>query len=333
MLWYNGRQMLRTDVLRAWGRILQGYHPSLSIEITTKCPLKCPGCYAYQPEHLAGTPLVSLADYQGSELVEGILALIDRERPLVVHLVGGEPLVRYRELGELLPRIIERGVHVELVTSAVRRIPREWADLDKLNIVVSIDGLQPEHDERRKPATYERILAHIEGHRIYIHCTITSQMMRRDGYLDEFVRFWSARPEIGQIRFSFFTPQVGETSIEILTREMRERAVRDMERLGREHPKLLVTPGMLRSYLAPPRTPDECIFARVTQCVSADLATRVTPCQFGGTPDCTQCGCVASMGLHAIGGHRLPGGIPVGRIFEASHRVGAAVRRTRAAGA
>jgi MoaA/NifB/PqqE/SkfB family radical SAM enzyme len=315
--------------MRSWGRILQGYHPSLSIEITTKCPLSCPGCYAYQPEHLAGTPLESLADFQGDELVEGILALIDRRRPLVVHLVGGEPLVRYRELGVLLPRIIERGIHVELVTSAVRPIPREWAALEKLNIVVSIDGLQPEHDVRRKPATYERILKHIEGHRIYIHCTITSQMMRRDGYLEEFLEFWSARPEVAQIRFSFFTPQVGETSIEILTPEMREKAVADMDRLRHRYGKLLITPGMLKTYLSPPQSPEECIFARVTACVSADLETVVTPCQFGGTPDCSRCGCVASIGLHTLGRHRLPGRIQVGKLFFASDRIGGAVRRAR----
>ena len=52
-----GAAMDRTHVFRAWGRILQGRPPSLSIEITTRCPLSCPGCYAYQPEHLAGTPL------------------------------------------------------------------------------------------------------------------------------------------------------------------------------------------------------------------------------------------------------------------------------------
>jgi hypothetical protein len=39
--------------------------------------------------------------------------------------------------------------------------------------VVSVDGLQPEHDKRRSPATYERILKHIVGHRTTIHCTIT----------------------------------------------------------------------------------------------------------------------------------------------------------------
>ena len=34
-----------------------------------------------------------------------------------------------------------------------------------LSVVVSIDGLQPEHDERRKPATYERILKNIAAAR------------------------------------------------------------------------------------------------------------------------------------------------------------------------
>jgi hypothetical protein len=67
----------------------------------------------------------------------------------------------------------------------------------------------------------------------------------------------------------------------------------------------------------------------VTRCISADLETEVTPCQLGGTPDCANCGCVASVGLHAVGRHRLPGGIRVGRIFDTSLRVGDAVRKLR----
>ena len=80
------------------------------------------------------------------------------------------------------------------MTSAVRPIPIEWAPLRRLQIVVSIDGLQPEHDVRRTPATYDRILKHIEGHQITVHCTVTRQQVRRDGYLEEFVRFWSDEP-------------------------------------------------------------------------------------------------------------------------------------------
>src|ERR687884_1881552 len=96
--------MEKRDVLRAWGRILTGRYPSLSIEITRECPLRCPGCYAYEPEHLGDAgPLRSLADYKGQALVDGVLALVKQYRPLHISIVGGEPLVRYKELNTLLP--------------------------------------------------------------------------------------------------------------------------------------------------------------------------------------------------------------------------------------
>ena len=39
-------------LFRAWGKILRGNLPVLSIEITRECPLTCPGCYAYASDHL-----------------------------------------------------------------------------------------------------------------------------------------------------------------------------------------------------------------------------------------------------------------------------------------
>src|SRR5205807_2697116 len=131
------------------------------------------------------------------------------ERPLHVSLVGGDPLVRYREVERLLPELDARGVHTQVVTSAFRTIPVEWSRFAHLNVVVSIDGLQPEHDERRKPATYERILKSIAGAKVTIHSTITGQIAERPGYLEEFLRFWCAMPEINKIWFSLFTPQIG----------------------------------------------------------------------------------------------------------------------------
>src|SRR4029077_15080612 len=130
-------------------------------------------------------------DLKGQALVDGVLGLIESHRPLHVSIVGGEPLVRYRVLSVLLPQLAERGIHVQLVTSAVREIPAQWRGLRRLSIVVSIDGLQPEHDARRTPATYDRILKHIAGHEITVHCTVTRQQVNRPGYLDEFLRFWS----------------------------------------------------------------------------------------------------------------------------------------------
>src|SRR5262252_7548120 len=115
--------MKKRDIFRGWGRILSGHHPMLSVEITRECPLRCPGCYAYQPEHLGEAgPLRQLSELKGEALVTGVLALVRRFRPLHLSIVGGEPLVRYRELDVLLPKLERLGVEVQVVTSAVRPI-------------------------------------------------------------------------------------------------------------------------------------------------------------------------------------------------------------------
>lgn len=320
-------------ILQAWGRILAGYAPSLSIEITRECPLRCPGCYAYGDEHLGGAlTLRQVRDFKGQELIDNVLALVDQHKPLHVSIVGGEPLVRYRELDTILPALSARGIYVQLVTSAVREIPPAWAAIPKLHIVVSIDGLQPEHDARRTPATYDRILKHIAGHRIVVHCTVTRQQVNRAGYLEEFLAFWSERPEVRKIWMSLYTPQVGEESEERLTPDDRRRVVADLMALRLRYPRLEAPEGMLNVYAHPPESPDECVFARTTTSVSADFTTRIEPCQFGGTPDCANCGCVASAGLAAVERHKLWGFVPVGAIFSGSVAIGDAVRRRRERG-
>lgn len=317
-------------IIAAWGRILTGRAPSLSIEITRECPLRCPGCYAFGDEHLGGeVTLREVSDFKGQALIDGVLDLVDTHKPLHLSIVGGEPLVRYKELNTLLPLLSKRGIHVQLVTSAVREIPMEWHGLRRLSIVVSIDGLQPEHDARRAPATYERIQQHIAGHRVTVHCTVTRQQVNRPGYLEEFLRFWSAKSEVRKIWMSLYTPQVGEYSPERLTPADRTRVVADLMALRLKYPRLEAPAELLDVYAHPPSSPDDCVFARTTTTVSADLKTKITPCQFGGTPDCGSCGCIASAGLAAVARHHLWGFIPVGTIFTGSVKVGETVRRLR----
>ncbi|HEX8458811.1 MAG TPA: radical SAM protein [Pyrinomonadaceae bacterium] len=320
--------MKRSDAIHAWGRILRGYAPSLSIEITRECPLRCPGCYAYEPEHLGAVgPLRTLADAKGDELVESVVKLVRQYRPLHLSIVGGEPLVRFRELNQLLPILSDMKIGVQLVTSAVRQIPAEWAEIDELYLVVSVDGLQPDHDVRRKPATYERILQNIKGHRVTIHCTVTHQMTERRGYFAEFLSFWSARPEVKKIWFSLFTPQVGAEVEELLSTEERERVLDELKNLRARFPKLNLPDLVLAGYRNPPQSPAECIFARTTVNITADLKNRITPCQFGGTPDCSQCGCMASAGLKAVGDHKLFGFVPVKSLYYASDAIGRTTRK------
>jgi organic radical activating enzyme len=310
-------------IFGAWGRILTGYRPSLAIEITRECPLRCPGCYAYGDDHLGGEKtLRQLNDYKGQELVDGILRLVDEHRPLHLSIVGGEPLVRYRELEMVLPRLADRRIFVQLVTSAVREIPRTWRGIPRLSIVVSVDGLRPEHDARRTPATYDRILRHIAGHVVTIHCTITSQQVRRPGYLDEFLAFWCARQEVEKVWMSLYTPQVGEVSAEKLSRSDRSQVIADLMNLRLKYPKLALPKGLIEVFAEPPESPDECVFARTTFNYSADLKSKINPCLFGGVPDCSNCGCIASAGLAAVARHQLFGWIPVAPLFRTSLAIG-----------
>ena len=98
-----------------------------------------------------------------------------------------------------------------------------------------------------------------------------------------------------------------------------------------KYPKLALPKGLIEAYAEPPQSPAECVFAKTTMTISADLQTKITPCQYGGAPDCGQCGCIASAGLTAVARHHLFGFIPVGSIFNGSLKVGANVRKLRPA--
>lgn len=317
--------MQTSEILSAWKLILRGKQPSLSIEVTRECPLRCPGCYAYEEAHLGGgITLRDLNDRKGEALINGVLEVVDRLKPLHLSLVGGDPLVRYRELEAMVPLLLARGIHVQIVTSAFRPLARSWSNLKRLNIVVSIDGLQAEHDVRRKPATYDRVLKNIAGQRVTVHCTITGQMMKRSGYLKEFLAFWAPRPEIRKVWFSLFTPQIGDRLPEMLSSEERSRVIDELLSLRKQFSKLDMPEALIRQLATPPQGPQKCVFAQTTQTLSADLKTKITPCQFGGNPDCGSCGCIASMALEAVSAHKLAGVVPVGAIFKASIKIGRA---------
>lgn len=314
--------MKRRDILPVWWHVLRGRTPFLSIEITKECPLRCPGCYAYGPDHLNnGVELRRLGDFRGADLVARITNLIAEHRPVHLSIVGGEPLVRYRELCEILPLLDRMGVETQVVTSAVRPIPETWRELRNLHLVVSVDGLAAEHDQRRSPATYGRILRNINGHRVIIHCTITRQLSR-PGYLRDFCDYWTARIEARKIWFSLYTPQDGERSAERLSEEDRRRVLLELASLRHSCSKLDLPEPVLEGYARAPKSPETCVFSQITTCISADLNTHVSPCQFGGKPVCSECGCAAAAGMTAVGRHRLAGVISLYAIFALSRSIG-----------
>lgn len=320
--------MKPVHLIESWGKILRGKIPLLSIEITRECPLRCPGCYAYGESHLAGdAQLRDLSDFRGDDLVNGILGLVERHDPIQVSLVGGEPLIRHRELSRVLPVLSGRGTHTMIVTSAVIPIPNEWMALPHITVAVSIDGLAPDHNVRRHPATYDRILQNIAGRRVNIHSTIVRKHTLQPGYLEQFLAFWSALPEVNRIWFSVYTPQREESSAEMLLPEDRLRLSKELSEISSRFPKLMLPKGMAGAFAEPPKSPSDCLFSKMSVNYTADLKSNVEPCVFGGNPDCSQCGCSISAGLHWIGGINVAGPLKVRHLVRASMATGAAVNR------
>lgn len=306
----------------------------LSIEVTRECPLSCPGCYAYGDSHLGegGPNLRSVSDYRGRDLVRGILHLVDEHKPLQVSLVGGEPLMRHRELSEVVPELSHRGVYTLIVTSGVIPLPAAWTDLPKVTVAVSVDGNPEDHDVRRKPATYERILKNIGGRRVNIHWTIVRRNIEQPGYMDRYLSFWNDRPEVRNIWVSVYTPQRDEESAERLTSENRLELAAYFNRVGRKYTKLTMHAGLMRAFMEPPPSPAACLFSKLSVNYTADLQTRVEPCVFGGAPSCAECGCSMSMGMHWLGTVRVLGPLRASHLIRGSLAVGRGVNRASGKG-
>jgi hypothetical protein len=115
----------------------------------------------------------------------------------------------------------------------------------------------------------------------------------------------------------------------MLTPADRVALARELPALARRYPRLLFNEGLAQAFLEPPKNPDDCVFAKMSANYSADLESRVEPCVFGGSPDCSQCGCAASSGMHWVRGVKIAGGLKVGHFIGGSVKVGLTVNRLR----
>jgi hypothetical protein len=157
-------------------------------------------------------------------------------------------------------------------------------------------------------------------------------MTQQPGYFERFLEFWTPLPEVKKVWFSIFTPQKGASDDEILSREERGSVLDELAELRATFPKLDLLNSVIEGLRNPPNSPEECIFSQTTINYTADLKTRISPCQFGGDPDCSQCGCMASAGLKAVGSHMLFGTVEVDKIFRASTKIGKIARSATGSG-
>ena len=68
-------------------------------------------------------------------------------------------------------------------------------------------------------------------------------MMKKPGYLAQFLDFWTVRPEVKKVWFSLFTPQVGDQMPEILSPSERAQAITDMLQTAKAVSEIGYAPG------------------------------------------------------------------------------------------
>jgi hypothetical protein len=153
----------------------------------------------------------------------------------------------------------------------------------------------------------------------------------RKGYLDEYLDFWNARPEVEYIVISVYSPQLNEHTQEMLTPDDRRELAERLASMDGKYPKVLMSRDMARALLDPPPAPERCVFARMSRAYCSDLETALTPCVLGGTPDCLQCGCGIAIALHGIAGHRIRGPLRVGHLIALTTFSADVVNRVRGA--
>ena len=74
------------------------------------------------------------------------------------------------------------------------------------------------------------------------------QHLQQPGYLEQFLTFWSERPEVNRIWFSVYTPHARRSQRRKTAPEDRLRLAARLPALSRRFPKLMLPEGMARVF-------------------------------------------------------------------------------------
>ena len=262
-----------------------------SIDVTSRCNLRCKHCYYFSYDQDRG-PELGVDEWLAR--IEAMQA--GRGAFFSCTWVGGEPLLRRK--------LIERGRRFfranRVVTNGTMPLP-DWPDVE---FHISIDGTREMHDEIRGAGCYDRIMKTIadpvcERLKIAVACCLNRNNV---GSLDLILENMRRLPNIKHVLFDFMTPVKGVEEQMWITFPERDRVVDRLNELRGTYGDFIGGPpgtfDLMRTEVRHRSVGRNCVF--VKNGTSFDAWGDVKkPCVIGPGADCDRCGCIVPFSLRA----------------------------------
>lgn len=266
-------------------------HTFCSIDVTSKCNLRCRHCYHFSYDQERGPELS----------VEQWLARIEQmQRGKGAYFsctwVGGEPMLR--------PELIERGRRFfranRVVTNGTLPLPH-WPDVE---FHISIDGTEALHDTIRGQGCYAKIKRNLEANphqdlNVAIACCLNRANVE---CIEPLIEEWRRVPHIRHALFDFFTPIKGVKEDLWLDFDERDRIIERLNALRKVHGGFIggppATHDLMRMSQRHRSVGRNCVFVKNGAAFDA-WGERKIPCVIGPKADCDRCGCIVPFSLRA----------------------------------
>lgn len=262
-----------------------------SIDVTSKCNLRCKHCYFYSYEQ---TEKKELTD---DEWLTKIRQMQSGRHPFYnCTWVGGEPLLR--------KSLIEKGIKLfksnKVVTNGTIPLP-VWNDV---SFHISVDGTEKYHDEIRGQGIYTKLKANIlksdpEKQKIFLACCLNRKNV---DCFEDLLKEWQNIPNIRGILVDFFTPIKGVNEDIWIPFNERDKILDKLIILKQKYGKLISLPPktfhLMKTKHKDSAIGKNCVF--IKNGISLDAFGNVKkPCVIGEKADCSKCGCVVPFSVKA----------------------------------
>jgi radical SAM protein with 4Fe4S-binding SPASM domain len=170
----------------------------LAWESTLRCNLDCLHCGSdCLKDNAAGGDEISAVEMKG--ILKDIAEVYDPDQ-ITVPLIGGEPLVRRRDILDVGSYAASLGYHWGIVTNALllnQDTIKELKAAGLQAISVSVDGIEADHDaQRRRPGLHKIVVLALQGlledpfyRKFDVICCVTKiNIERLEGFLEDLLR-------------------------------------------------------------------------------------------------------------------------------------------------